>query len=54
MKVPSVGQIAQDFHKFAFAPARGLELKYEHVDSQCAAYSSPETLTRRNCGPDFL
>ena len=37
MKVPSVGQIAQDFHKFAFARAPGLELKYEHVVSQRAA-----------------
>jgi hypothetical protein len=46
VKVPSVGQIAQDFHKFAFAPARGLELKRERVDSQRAA-DAPRIPARR-------
>jgi len=36
VKVPSVGQIAQDFHKFAFASARGLELKCEPVNRRRA------------------
>ena len=49
MKVPSVGQIAQDFQNFAFAPARGLELKCETCRLPTrrgrAAYFNPETLT---------
>jgi len=48
VKVPSVGQIAQDFHKFAFAPAHGLELECECVDSQRAANFRPETRTRQS------
>ena len=59
MKVPSVGQIAQDFHKFAFARARGLELKCEHVDSQRSAdapriESGDADGLNWNCCPDFL
>ena len=42
MKVPSVGQIAQDFHKFAFAPARGLEL-----NTNMSAPSAPRIRVRR-------